>query len=221
MDKPISRLTPDEVAARVRLATANALADPELAQRLAAYAYPAEALDAATAEADALQAAIQRYTDLTGQARQAADAFNATTLTFRDATLTNDYADARRACRDQPALLTRLRITTTASKAFDAWTARAAHFYTLALADGTLGPLLATKALTPERLAANQAELQRLLTLRATRDDLKGQAQQARRDRDAAAKQLQTWLSRFKDDATGALADRPDWLERLGFRERS
>ena len=93
--------------------------------------------------------------------------------------------------------------------------------YTTALSDDGLQARLATRGITAPALQTAQDEIQALVALNQEQENLKGLAQQATRDRDAARKTVQAWLSEFRQVAKVALAAHPDWLERLGILARA
>ncbi|WP_412062613.1 hypothetical protein [Rubrivirga sp. IMCC45206] len=56
---------------------------------------------------------------------------------------------------------------------------------------------------------------------RGTRTGEQGEAQDATDGRDRAVKALEEWIARYRDLAKAAFRDRPELLERLGFKVRS
>ena len=90
-----------------------------------------------------------------------------------------------------------------------------------ALADADLQALLAEGGLTQAALTSGQMAIEAVVQAHARKESAKGLAQQATQDRNAAAAELDQWLRHFWKIAEVALADQPQWLERLGRRVRS
>jgi hypothetical protein len=70
-------------------------------------------------------------------------------------------------------------------------------------------------------LAQNQANLDALVALRNRRKQLKGDAEEATRNRNLSLRALRLWMKEFYGIARVALADKPQLLEVLGIKVKS
>jgi len=117
---------------------------------------------------------------------------------------------------EHPELLLRLGLKGRKPQAFGAWLARARQFYREALADEVLQTLWTEGGLALTVLEAGEAALDAADQADREQESAKGLAQQATQDRDIAAAAFEKWMKRFWKIVEVALADHPQWLERLG-----
>lgn len=212
----IHDLPHDALAAKARQAVTNTTADAEMMAAVLGHGYTPEAFDAALADLVAYETLIQEQTDLKGQAERATEDLDASRATFhRDVYM--DHAErARRVFRGEGGTLKRLGLNGARARAFDRWAGQVRQLYATALADDALQARLAERGLTAEVLQGALARLDEIVTEDQAQEDLKGRAQQARRDRDGAREPVLAWLSGCYEAAERAFKDHPDWLERIG-----
>lgn len=196
------------------------VADPEISAQMAEYGYDSARLDIGRTKLQLLEEKSNAQTHNYAQQK-------AHTATFK-----SSWGEGRKIHRrhakiasavleDQPELLDRLALDSIRMRKFSEWLERAEQFYREALADSEIQTLLATGGLTAEVLTSGQTAVQAAVTAMREQEDAKGLAQQSTKDRDAVAQDFQQWLSKFWKIADVALADHPQWLERLGRRVRS
>ncbi len=121
------------------------------------------------------------------------------------------------ALADQPVAINSLNIARLATQQ-DAWQAQATYFY---LKVTNHLDTLKDYKLSAEELAQNQANVEALTTLRNRRMQLKGDAEEATRNRDLSLRALRLWMKEFYGIARIALADKPQLLEALGITVKS
>ena len=121
------------------------------------------------------------------------------------------------ALADQPVAIANLNVIPLAIQQ-DAWQAQATYFY--AKVTDYLD-ILKDYKLSAEELAQNQANLDALVTLRNRRMQLKGDAEEATRNRNTSLRALRLWMKEFYGIARVALADKPQLLEVLGIKVKS
>lgn len=80
---------------------------------------------------------------------------------------------------------------------------------------------LSRYAITKERLEVGRQLISTAEEANAKQEKEKGDAQQAARLRDEAMDDLYSWLSEFAVICKYALASKPEYVEKLGFLERS
>ena len=100
------------------------------------------------------------------------------------------------------------------------WLTQAEHLCHTAGEDKALQAWPTPRGLVPEAVAAAADESARLRRLDGQQEKRKGLRQQGSLDRKCIRYEFATWLSGFKQITTVALADHPEWLERLGFLNR-
>ena len=217
----VQDLSQADLLAAGRLATSNALADPDLVAALAPYGYDEAALQAVQATLDAYEAQMLAQQDRYGRQMEATERFSAAWKAFRDLHYTPHVTLARLVFKKEAGTQHRLGLKGRRATAFGAWVQQARLLYTTALSDTGLQTRLAARGITAAALQAARNEIQALVTLNQEQENLKGLAQQATRDRDAVRKTVQAWLGEFRQVAKVALTAQPDWLERLGILARA
>ena len=199
-----------------RIAIHNALADETLRTKLAENGCTAQALEAgrmlyeqAVALVQAQQSAYsQQYaaTALLNKARQQAHA-----RYLRQRQL------AKIAFRENQDAAGELGLRGAIPSAFAQWLTGAEHFYTRVLAMPDYLETLARFGLSQAEIEGGQALMLAVVTARLERDRLQGEARHATQMRNIALRALQRWFADFRVHARFALADTPQYLEKLGI----
>ena len=130
-------------------------------------------------------------------------------------------AFAKPALDEHPGMLAQLRLDEPRKRTQAGFIDQAGHFYTRALATPEIGALLDEVGLTTEKLEAGQAAVRAAAAARGRRVGEKGEAQDATHGRDKEVEALEEWIARYRKLAKAAFTDRPELLERLGFKVRS
>lgn len=203
-----------------RVAITNVQADPDLQAALDARGVDAAEIAEGAALFEAAEAAqhlyVQEYaeqyeaTDALGKARAAA------------AEVYPDHVElARIVFRGDRAAQVALGIDGRRRRTLAGWLQQAQRFYTNALADADLQARLERRRVTPEELAEGSALVAAVARADADQEREKGEAQQAREDRDEALDALDDWMDDFRDTARVVFRNAPQQLEKLGFLARS
>ena len=212
----IHDLPHDALAAKVRQAITNTTPDADMMAAVLEYGYPPEAFDAALADLVVYETGITDQVDLSGQAEQATKELDAEWAAFSKDVYADHVERARRVFRGETGTLKRLGLNGARARAFDRWAGQARQLYATALGDADLQARLATRGLDAATLQAGLDAVDALAKRNRDQEDLKGRAQQARRDRDKARATPLDWLSGYYEAAERAFKDHPDWLERIG-----
>lgn len=203
-----------------RLALDNAFGTPEILALFKLYGYGVEKFQEGQTLLRALEESHAAQLRLYAQQKEATAAFHAAWDVARK-TYAQHAKIARALLAAQPARLARLGLEGARARAFNKWLIQARQFYREALADAELGDLLAQGGMTRPVLEAGWTAVEAAVQANNAQEAAKGLAQQSTQDRDAAAAAFQRWLRHFWQIADVALADQPQWLERLGRRVRS
>jgi len=209
-----------KLLARGRVALGNAAQTPEIVDLFERYGYGAPKLQEGQTLLQALEDKHAAQLHLYARQKEATAAFRAARQAGREI-YHRHVRIARILLIRQPERLARLGLDKPRANAFSAWLAQAQQFYREALADADLQALLAEGGLTQAVLTSGQMAIEAVVQAHAHKESAKGLAQQATQDRNAAAAELDQWLRHFWKIAEVALADQPQWLERLGRRVRS
>jgi len=204
---------------RGQIATTNALEMPEILGLVIPLGYTAERLQQDQALVVDLQGAHQHQQDAYGRQYQATEAFN---VAWGDARrlYTRHSSQARAVLAGEKGLKARLGLQRQ-FRSFERWDAQARQFYTIGLSDPELQARLLEGGLTAEILQNGLDGVAAAEAADRAQEAAKGTAQQATRDRNAAAGALDQWLKDFEAIARIALRKFPEWLERLGIAEPS
>lgn len=97
------------------------------------------------------------------------------------------------------------------------WLEQARIFYVNLLGKPALLQEMVDHGRTAALLEAHGALVTATATAKAKQESERGEAQQATQDRDTKLDELVAFLSKFRAIAEIALADNPQWLEKLGF----
>jgi len=212
--------TIDQQLAAAGLALTNARSDSDLSGPLAAFGYDAERLTAGWALYEAAAAAQQRFTQEYGEQYSASDAFGAAREAAQ-AVVSRFVKIARIALKDERGAVATLALEGPRKRTLAGWLAQARQFYANAQADAGVLAALGQFGVTPEQLAAGQAQVNAVEALAAAQKRETGEAQQATQARDGALEALDEWMDDFVAIARIALEENPQWLEKMGVLARS
>jgi hypothetical protein len=212
--------TIDEFLTEAQVAIANAQANAEIQEPLAAFGYTPEVIQQGAALYDRAQATVQQqkaeYGDQIGATAALAEAWKTTKATYIP------HAQvARVALKNNPGAIAQLALNGRRKQSFSGWLEQANVFYDNALGNPDTIAALAKFGITTEKLQAGKAQVKELEALNAAQEKEKGEAQQATQTRDEALDALDDWLEDFLAIAEVALADKPQLLEALGVKVRS
>ncbi|HRJ41464.1 MAG TPA: hypothetical protein PL105_06280 [Caldilineaceae bacterium] len=206
--------------AAAQLALSNARTDGDLSGPLADFGYDTARLDEGWALYQAAAEAQQRQTREYGEQYAASDAFTAA----REAAQT-EYVRyvkiARIALKQERGAAAKLVLDGPRKRTLAGWLAQARQFYANAQTDAAVLTALAQFGVTPEKLAAGQAQVEGVEGLAAAQKIETGEAQQATQARDAALEVLDGWMEDFLAIARIALEENRQWLEKMGLLVRS
>jgi hypothetical protein len=210
----------DEFFTEAQVAIANAQANAEIQESLAAFGYTSEVIQEGKALYDRARTAQQQKQAEYGDQIAATDALNKAWERAKT-TYTPLTQVARVAFKNDAGTIAQLALNGRRKKSLSGWLEQANLFYNNALANPDILNGLAKFGITAEKLQAGKAEVEALEGLNAAQEQEKGEAQQATKTRDEAIDVLDDWLDDFLAIAEVALADKPQLLEALGVRVRS
>ncbi|MGE5604101.1 MAG: hypothetical protein ACM3YE_00230 [Bacteroidota bacterium] len=198
----------------------NALSDDTVKTALAGYGYDKARLQAGKALYDeALELELARKKE-TGEKVAATTEFNnlwaeadqkyMKTLKVARIVLKNLYR------ADQAAMLYGVR-----KQSFNGWQEQAVSFYANILNDPELLAAMARYGYPEERLKEEYGMVKEVIAKNLQQKKEKGESEQATRVRDQKLDELADFLSDLRGIAKVALADTPDYLEKLGILARS
>jgi hypothetical protein len=214
-----TRKVVEKLLAQGRLVLTNAAGIPEILGLLEPYD-GAVKLQEGQALFDAFEASHEAQLHLYALQKEATAAFDAAWQAARKV-YGRHVKIARALLTERPELLARLGLEGARTRAYSGWLVQARQFYREALADAALLALLQAGGLAQPVLEEGLAAVEATVQAEAAQKSAKGLAQQASQDRDAAAMAFHQWLRLFWKIADVALADQPQWLERLGRVVRS
>jgi len=128
---------------------------------------------------------------------------------------------ARMLLLNESSLSKSLGLTRGERVSISSWITRARLFYNTALGDPDVLSQLQGFAVTREKLEAGLALVDHLEEIYSMQKIKKSEAQQATRDQEAAFAGLDRFMSQLRKVARVLLGDKPEYLEKLGFLERS
>jgi hypothetical protein len=198
----------------------NALSDNDVKTALAKYGYDEARLQAGKALYDqALELDLAQKRE-TGEKEAATAEFNELwaqvdqqymkTLKVARIILKNLYK------ADQAAMLYGVR-----KQSFNGWQEQAVSFYANILNDPDLSAAMAGFGYPEDRLKAEYEMVQEVIAKNLRQKKEKGESEQATRFRDQKLDELADFVSDLRGIAKVALADTPDYLEKLGILARS
>ena len=210
----------DEFLTNAQVAIANAQANTEIQESLAAFGYTPEIVQTGKLLYDRAAATVQQ------QKAEYGDQIGATAaLEEAWAQAKKDYnllvQVARVAFKNDPGVATKLALNGRRKESFSGWLEQANVFYDNAIANPDTIAALSNFGITQEKLQAGKTQVEELAALNAAQEKEKGEAQQATKTRDEALDALDDWLEDFLAIAEVALADKPQLLEALGVLVRS
>lgn len=215
-----SRLSITQRLSLAHTAIANALADPEMIALLTPYAYDETRLQEGLAlyqEAAALfHASLTEQGEKLGATADLYDRWSESRELLAD-----QMARARIALRGKTAALLTLRLNQRRARRQAEWIVQARHFYAGALNDQEIMDALATMSITRQDLLDGLEAVNAFEQARQRQAKESGDTQGAFQARNEAQAALDRWVRDFRDIARLALRNRPQLIERLGFRARN
>ncbi|HEX9951898.1 MAG TPA: hypothetical protein VGB53_09035 [Rubricoccaceae bacterium] len=214
--------TPDaELIQSTDVAVTNALTEPDLLAALTLYGYGEDELTAAKDRLSAFQKAVTGRGDDLGLQVGSTESLTDARAVFHKQVYMRHVTIARVLFQDEPGTLRRLGLNGPRERAAAGWLTQAEQLYHTVGDDKVLQDRLTPRGLTPGTTAAAADELARLRLLDGRQENRKGLKQQGTLDRKGIRYETAKWISGYKQVATVALADHPEWLERIGFLNRS
>jgi hypothetical protein len=201
---------------QAQIALDNARTDADLAEALATFGYNPARLQQGNLLREAAQTHMQRQYALYGNFIAAQDAYKES---WRQTRLTYmDYIKiARVALKDDRGVRQVLGLAAPRRYDLAGWITQAQLFYKAALADTDILSRLAIFGITSAMLELGRQQVAMVDAQDATRQQQKGSAFDATRQRDAAFVALEEWMRDFVKSARMALKGRPQLLAQLGI----
>ncbi|MBI9034671.1 MAG: hypothetical protein JEZ03_09400 [Bacteroidales bacterium] len=128
----------------------------------------------------------------------------------------NSLRIARIAFRKNIQAQTALMLNGRRNASLNGWLEQATTFYANMLPNAVYMAAMSEFGFTPERLQEEHAMMQNVRELNQNQQKEKGEAQHATLARDAKVEELADWMHDFFAIARIALADNPQWMEKLG-----
>ncbi len=198
-----------------QLAVNNALSDAAIMTALSAFGYTEEKLQTT-------MAMIQEVRQLINQQRtEYAEQYQATENVSTAWGAANkvymvSLQIARIAFRNNTHAQTALMLNGRRNASISGWLEQATTFYANLIPNTVFMDAMANYNRTPEILQEEQLMVNHVRELNQIQQKEKGEAQHATLARDAKLEELADWMSDFFTIARMALADNPQWLEKLG-----
>jgi hypothetical protein len=214
--------TPDaELIQSADVAVTNALIEPDLLAALTLYGYGEDELAAADGRFKAFQKAVTGRGDDLGLQVDSTESLTDARAVFHKQVYMRHVTIARVLFQDEPGTLRRLGLDGARERTTAGWMTQVGQLYQTLGDDKALQDRLTPRGLSPQTTSAASDELARLRRLDGQQENRKGLRQQGSLDRKGIRYEAAKWLSGYKQVAMVALADHPEWLERLGFLNRS
>ena len=199
-----------------QLATNNALKDSHILAALTEYGYTAEKITVGKNLADEVSGLITKQKKEYGEQYEATAALN-NAWSEADKAYMRTLKIARIALRDNVMAQNALGLSGLRKKSLSGWLEQTGRFYQNLIADTELVAALSTYGYTTEKLQSEKALVDAVRDANMVQEKEKGEAQDATEKRDARVDEMDRWMADFKSIAQIALADNPQWLDKLGF----
>jgi hypothetical protein len=211
------KLTIAERLLAAQVAIENALGDADIRAALSAFGYDEARLRAGKALYEEAVALANRqkaeYGDQYGGTDAVKSAWAEADRAYRVA-----LQVARVAFKGYPKAHAALMLDGERKRSLPGWLEQAAAFYANLLGDADLLARMGNFGYTSAKLEAEHALVQAVAAANLAQEKEKGEAQDATRQRDARLDELDAWMADFKAIAQAAMAENPEWLEKLGWR---
>ena len=199
-----------------RLAISNAQNVPEIAEPIALFGFDAAMIQVGAdllAQGEALQAAqVQKYSEQYIATRTRDKARYAV-----DKSYSVHRQLVRLALKSEPETQKALLVHERKKRTLSGGMAQVKVFYTNLLANESVKAALVKYKITEEKLIEAQAAVAQVEALEAAQKQVRSEALQATKERDAALDALDKWLAELRQVARIALAHNPQLLQALGF----
>lgn len=206
----------DERLLEAQVALGNTRGDADVLAALSIFGYDEARLTAGQALYDAAVALVNRQKAGYGEQFEATAAVRAA-WDAADAAYRRTLKVARVAFQDHPKARAALMLNGVRKQSLAGWLEQALAFYGNLLANADLMAGLAELGYDQAKLEAEQALVQAVVAANLAQEQEKGAAQDTTQARDAKLDELDAWMADFKAIAQVALAEHPQWLEKLGF----
>jgi hypothetical protein len=216
----VSQLSIPQLQTHVETILDNARSSSVIGDRLAERGWTSDKIDELEAVFTDFLAAADAFDVLRREKDAVAARFLNDVRTFRQSTFRDHINLAGAALVDDAASRTALGLDDgvgAMTPGFTTWYPLAKRFYGRILEREDLQEALGAVNLTTEEAATALEEIERLQDLRAERNRLDAQRQQARQDRDERRSVLESELRRLQQVARVVLSDEPQFLEKLGY----
>lgn len=216
----LSNETIERQLVTARVLIANTRANNDIRDALAAHGFTDARLEEGETLSDNLSALCQRKTNHYGGLRGANDALNAADKQAQE-TYRTHVKLARVAFQGDRGMLQTLHLLGPRKRTLAVWLGQARDFYATALASPDIAARLAAFTISHEQLEAGMQQTEMVFERHAASRQQRGLAQESTRDRNIAARELESWMSDFKMIARVALKSRPQLLEQFGITVRA
>lgn len=210
-------LRPDQLLRKWSISLTNAL-EPGILQKMSEFGYSADRIGFGAEMHERVTALFAKQKQEYGEQLEAsqvlAEAFaNAETTYMRTIKI------ARIAFEGDTSATAALLLSGARSKAVSKWSRQADTFYRNLLASPSFIEKMAFYGYTAEKLQAEHALVDEVITADAKHKKERGESQEATAVRDAAFDELADWMSKFYQIARIACVGEHQWLEKLGIKE--
>ena len=199
-----------------QLAIDNALKIPKILDELTAYGYNAERIAAGKKLYEEASELVNFQKKEYGEQYEATDDVNTAWETADKAYMTT-LKVARIALRANVSAQNALALTGIRKNSLSGWLEQTDVFYRNLLADPEMIATMGNFGYNKEKLDAEKVLVDAVADANLIQEKEKGEALDATAKRDAKMDELDKWMADFKQIALIALADNPQWLEKLGF----
>ncbi|MBU1012459.1 MAG: hypothetical protein KKG99_05595 [Bacteroidetes bacterium] len=198
----------------------NARSDRDIQSKLSAFGYTAEKLTIGKTMWEVCDVLVKTQIKEYGDQFEATNVLNALWKTAENAYI-NSLKIARVAFVDDASAQAALLLNNKRKDSLSGWLQQSESFYANLIASESFKTRMSAYGYTNEKLLAEQQQITNLKTAKLNQEKEKGQAQQATLNRDKKMDELDAWVSDFIVIARVALAETPQYLEKLGILERS
>ena len=211
----ISRSNIEDLLEQGRVALDNAKTTSEILNLLTPLGYGNAKLTEGIQVRDDLHTKYQDQIRLYAQQQESTDRLK---KAQQDAKILYDrhFGIAKALLKQKPELMTRLGMKGARATKLSLWLEQADQFYRESLADADIMTLLAPGGLDADVLDEGKIAIQHVGEMDNAQESAKGLAQQSTQVRNEAYFTFKTWMDRFWKIADVALAESPQWQERLG-----
>ncbi len=202
---------------KYQLSLANAKDEPILAATTV-FNYDAVKVDEGLAILTTAQQLNQKQGKEYGEQYSATQAMEETRNAFNKEVYKPHLRLARKLFPSDSGIRSALFLDGTRKKAFSTWENEASQFYVHSLANPTVIEGFSTVNIDAPKLQAGLDQLNGIIRLHADQMKESGEAQHATEERDKALDEIEAWMSLYYTVAEIALADQPQYLEKLGIK---